>query len=227
MFAFLMSDVMDPFYKNIVSFPTLVLTFFLFLCLFYWLIAIFGLVDFDFLDIDIPDADGDINSGGEDVGLLGGILLKLGLNGVPFPIVFSILIAIAWFLCYYAVYFIFPFIPGRIFEIIAGIPILLASLYFSSLTTSRIIIPMRSFFLAANQEVEKVILGKVAIVRTKRVDKEFGEAKLDDGGAGLIVKVRSFNDNSYARGDRVVLLEHLKEKNLYKVVSEKEFNESE
>ena len=61
------------------------------------------------------------------------------------------------------------------------------------------------------------------MVRTSRVDNDFGEAVLEDGGAGLILKVRSTGDATFVKGDRVVLLEHLKNENVYRVVSEAEF----
>lgn len=230
MFAILLSDVMDPFYKNITSFPTVVFTFFLLFCLVYWIIALFGLVDLDFLHLD--GADGDLGIDGDpsshdgmgNVGLLAGLFLKLGLTGVPFPIVFSILSVLSWFICYYAVHFIFPFVPGRLLEIVFGIPVFLGSLYVGAFLTSKIIKPLRPLFTAANQEVQKTIVGKVAIVRTTKVNKDFGEATVKDGGAGLIVKVRSFKEEEFERGDRVVLLEYVQAENIYKVISETEFN---
>ena len=92
MFAILLSDKMDPFYKLILSFPTVLFTALLILCIFYSLIAVLGLIDFDWLDFDFsgPDVDGDI--GGDADGLtsshvLAGILMRLGLIGIPLPII--------------------------------------------------------------------------------------------------------------------------------------------
>ena len=67
------------------------------------------------------------------------------------------------------------------------------------------------------------MLGQVAIVRSSRVDRLFGEASFDDGGAGLIIKVRAMNDQVFKRGDRVVLLEFVAQENIYKVISEQDF----
>lgn len=228
MFAILVSDKMDVFYENITSFPTVIFTVFLILCFFYWIIAVLGLIDFDFLDFDLPDGDVDlgVNDSLDNVNVLAGLLLKLGLNGVPFPIVFSIITVLGWLICYYAVYFTFPLVPGSFLEFIVGIPIFVGSLYLAAMITAKIIKPLRPIFRAANQEVQKTILGKIAIVRTARVDKTFGEATVEDGGAGLIVKVRSFKDETFARGDRIVLLEYVKEENIYKVISETEFSDS-
>ena len=225
MFAIFFSDVMDPFYKNVVSFPTVVFTVCIVFCLFYWLIAVLGLIDFDFLDFDIPDGDVDFgpDSGVDNVGVLAGLLMKLGLVGVPFPIVFSILSIIGWFISYYAVYFIFPWIPEGPLQFLAGIPMLLVTLYLTALITGKIIKPLRPVFQATNQEVQKQIIGKEAVVRTSRVDANFGEATVEDGGAGLIVKVRSFRDETFQRGDTVVLLEYIETENVYKVIAKNEF----
>lgn len=226
MFAILISDVMDPFYKNITTFPTVIFTFLIALCLIYWLGAVLGMVDLDIFGVEMPDGDADFggDDGLESAGLLAGLFLKFKLTGVPFPIVFSILCMIGWIICYYAVYFIFPFVPGRLLEIIVGVPILICTFYFSALITGRIINPLRPLFKEMEQNVQKKIIGKVAVVRTSRVDGSFGEAKVEDGGAGLIVKVRSFKEEAFERGDRVVLLEYIKEENIYKVISEKEFS---
>ena len=78
----------------------------------------------------------------------------------------------------------------------------------------------------ARQETVKHVLGQTAIVRTSRVDQGFGEALLEDGGAGLIFKVRATGDDVFARGDRVVLFEHLPDENVYRVISESEFKGS-
>ena len=61
-------------------------------------------------------------------------------------------------------------------------------------------------------------------MRTSRVDENFGEATLDDGGAGLILKVRSAENETFVKGDCVVILERLNNDTIYRVISEKEFN---
>ena len=103
--------------------------------------------------------------------------------------------------------------------------VLAGSRYLAVLVTGQIIKPLRPLFQKAQTQTTKHILGQVAVVRTARVDKDFGEAELEDGGAGLILKVRATGDASFERGDRVVLLEHRPEENVYRVISEEEFRE--
>lgn len=220
MFAIFLSDKMDPFYQNIASFPTLFFTLVLAVCLVYWLIAVLGVVDIDAFDIDLPDGDSDTSSGANS---LAGLLLKLGLNGVPLTIVISFLALFGWLVCYFGVYLCFPFIPDGLLEYVAGIPILVGSFYIAVVITAQVIKPLKPFFADINKNTVKHVLGQTAIVRTLRVDEGFGEVFLEDGGAGLIFKARTLNGERFTKGDRVVLLEYLEENNAYRVISEKEF----
>ncbi len=222
MFAIFFTEAMDPFYLIIGSFPTAVFTLFLFVCILYWFIAMLGMIDLDFLQIDAPDGDFSSDGGG-DMGPVAGLLFKLKLTGVPFPIVFTLLTLFGWIISYYAVYFLSAVMSIALFKYLIGAVILLVSFYLSAVITSFVIRPLKRFFDVANQEVEKHVVGQVAVVRTARVDQQFGEATVEDGGAGLIVKVRSYKEEEFKRGDRVVLLEYMADENVFKVVSEEEF----
>ena len=206
MFAIFLSDKMDPFYQNVASFPTLFFTLLLALTAVYWLVAVLGVIDIDVLDIDMPEGDAD---GG--VHQLAGLLLKLGLNGVPLTIVISLLALFGWFICYFAVYLIFPYIPDGFLEYIVGLPILVGSLYGAVLITAQVIKPLKPLFANMNKNTVKNLLGQTAIVRSLRLDSGFGEVLLADGGAGLIFKARTMNNETFKKGDRVVLLQYLKD----------------
>ncbi len=220
MFAIFLSDKMDPFYQNIASFPTLFFTLILALCSVYWLVAVLGVVDLDILDLDVPEGDFDNATGAN---ALAGFLLKLGLNGVPLTIIISFIALFGWFICYFAVHFSFPLIPDGFLEYIVGLPILIGSLYIAVLITAQVIKPLRPFFNSLNKNTVKNVLGQTAIVRSLRLDSDFGEVFLEDGGAGLIFKARTLNNETYKKGDRVVLLEFLKDRHVYRVISEAEF----
>ena len=228
MFAIFLSDKMNPFYQNIGSFPTLIYTILLIVCVFYWAGAVLGLVDLDIIDLDLDSLNLDTADMNPDTphstpDVFAGLMLKFGLVGVPVTISLSILVLFGWLLCYYIVHFAFGFIPGSILKFVAGIPVFFATLYFSARITSVLIKPLRPLFEKATQETIKQVLGQTAIVRTSRVDNDFGEAELDDGGAGLILKVRTTGSDRFARGDRVVIYEELSEQNIYRVISEEEF----
>lgn len=222
MFAVLLSDKMTPFYQNISNFPTVFFSFFLILTMMFWMISIFGMIDIDFLDL--PEAE----SGGEE-GLANGVstvLLKLGLNGVPLTVIVSLIALFGWFISYYAVIFMDPSSFWPPLSWLISIGIFIGTLYIAALITAQVIKPLRVLFKSMASDITKQVLGKVALVRTSRVDGSFGEANFNDGGAGLILKVRSFDGQTFKRNDRVVLLEYLSDDNVYRVVSEEEFLKS-
>jgi len=216
---------MNEFLLNIVSFPTVFFTFFLGVAVLYWLCAAIGLVDIEVLDIDLPDVDGQVHAHAEHTfaETFAGILLRLGLNGVPVTIIVTFIALVGWFISYYLSYFELALFGYNWARFIVGIPIIVFSLYLAVLITAQLIKPLRKFFAKTEQYVEKKILGQVAIVRSSKVNDHSGEANFDDGGAGLIVKVRAFGEKQFIRGDRVVLLEYLAEQHVYRVVSEEEF----
>ncbi len=230
MFAILFTEAMDPFYKIILTFPVIVFTGLLILFVFFGLIAVLGLIDLDFLNFDSPDIDAGIDGldGGAD-GLtsshvLAGIMMRLGLVGIPMPLVFFLVSLFGWITSFLVVEYTFDYIPDGIIQYIVGAALFIAVLYFSAFITGKMLNPFREFFQTAHQEVQKQIVGQVGVVRTSKVDNTFGEAVVNDGGAGLIVKVRSYKKGEeFIRGDRIVLLEYIAEENIYKVISEKEF----
>jgi len=228
MFAILLSDKMDPFYHNVLSFPTVVFSVLLTLCLLFWLVAILGVLDISFLDLpDISDGADIESSFNNDTpstpDAVAGVILKLKLNGVPLTIVISLIALFGWFISYYAVHLLFNYIPDGIIQYAVGLITIVVSSYIAALITAILIKPLRPLFKKIEQDIRKVVLGQTATVRTSRVDSNFGEAILEDGGAGLLLKVRSTGNIHYKKGDSVVLIEHQKEDNTFRVVSEEEF----
>ncbi|KZY76472.1 OB-fold-containig protein, partial [Oleiphilus sp. HI0067] len=201
-------------------------TFLLLVVVLYWVVAVLGLIEIDVLDFDIPEANGiDINAeqGLNSANVLAGLMLRFGLHGVPVTIILSFIALFGWVICYYVVHFLMGILPEGLFSLLASIPILLGSLYISVMITAALIKPLRPLFKKASQETVKRVLGQTAVVKTSRVDNSFGEATLEDGGAGLLLKVRTDGSASFSKGDRVVLLEYNKEENTYRVISEDDF----
>lgn len=227
MFAIFLSTKMDPFYQIILSFPTVVFTTLLLFVLFYWALAAFGLVELEVLDFAFAGNEAGTSAAGDSlssINVLAGVMLKLGLNGVPVTIIVSLIVLIGWLLSFSTSFFLFPLIPDGVLEFLLGIPVLLAVSYVSAWICAWIIKPLRPLFPTDQQDVQAQIIGRTAVVRTGVVDATFGEAVLDDGGAGLILKVRAFGAETFAHGDRVVLLEYLAADNTYLVASHAEFS---
>lgn len=224
MFAILLSKELDPFYQNIGSFPTVIFTFFLVICVFYWLVAVLGWIDIDILDFDVPDVDLGVDSDLTTPNVLAGLMMRLGLNGVPVTVIVSLIALIGWIICYYIVHFLFGLVPDGLLRYLVGLPVFIGCLYIAALITSVLIKPLRPLFKNAQVQAVKHILGQTAVVRTSKIDNDFGEVMLADGGAGLILKARTFGDVSFKKGEKVVLLEYIEADDVYRVISEEEFS---
>ena len=223
MFAIFFHESMTPFHQTVTSFPTVVYTLLLLICMLYWIVAVLGLVDLDVLDMDY---DGDIDAADsvEAQSGIAGLLFKFGLGGVPLTITISIISLIGWLLCYYASYFAGQIIPTKLLNILASIGIFVAATYLSILITAQIIKPIRKLFAKLEIDETKHILGQTVIVRSAVVNKDRGEAFMNDGGAGLLLNVRATGEDEFNKGDEVVIIEKLDDANLYRVIAKSEFS---
>jgi len=216
---------MDAFLANISSFPVSVYTIGLVVIVGYWLIALVGLFDLDFISAEV-DIDFDTDVG--ELGTLAGLLTTLGLSGVPITIVISLLVMNGWFICYVISKF-FPHFPDLFswIEFLIDLGIVIVSFMLSILVTSPMVRPLKKIFNKINNDpISRSVIGRTCRIRSSRVDHEFGEAECIHQGASLILKVRSYSDSQFETGEQVVLVEHQKKDNTFLVISEKEFNKN-
>jgi hypothetical protein len=201
---------MDAFLTNSLSYPTVIFTVFAVFAFLYLVVAAVGLAGFDDVDLEFE--------------ALAGIMTTLGLRGVPLSIVMGLIALFAWAACYALVALFSVGEPGNWFNLLVGTLAIPVSLAAAVLLTAAVVRPLRPLFQALNGTApDKVLLGATATIRTTRVDERFGEAQLQMDGADLIVKVRAPAEKKLKKGDKVVLVEHEKEQNLFWVVSVDEF----
>lgn len=223
MFAIFLHENMNPFHQTVTSFPTVIYTLLLIVCVLYWVIAVLGLVDLEVLDFDM-DGDIDLTDSIETQTGIAGVLFKLGLNGVPLTIVLTIIAIVGWILCYYAIFFSSVFVPSFWpIELAYEIAIFLAVTFFSVMLTAQIIKPVRSLFDKLDVDETKHILGQVAIVRSSIVNQDRGEALMSDGGAGLLLQVRARGSDRFVKGDEVVVIEQNGDQNIFHVIAKSDF----
>lgn len=204
---------MSVFLEHILTFPTVVFTVFLGVLLVYWLLAIIGLADLDFLDLGV-DIDTDTSLEG-----LAGLMVTLGLSGVPSTVVLTCLGMTAWLVSYFLVHFLFFWPPEHWFNIPAGLLVLVVSAAASIPVTARIARGLRPVFRKAYAQVpQKALLGGTCRIRSLHADQHRGEAVAMLDGAELVIKVRSHGDAVFLKGDVVRVAEHDKDRNIYTVV---------
>lgn len=211
---------MDAFLLNIFTYPTVIFTVVLGVAAIYWLFAIVGLVDMDVLDMDV-DLDADLD------GLTGlaGLLVTLGLTGVPLTVVVTVLALLGWLISYFVVHLLFFWPAGSWLSYLVGTVVIPVAVALSVPLTAQIIKPLKPLFRKAYSAApQKVLIGQPCLIRSSRVDMGFGEATATVEGASLILKVRADPVKELKKGDRAVMIEYRAAENSYLVVPENEFS---
>ena len=201
---------MTLFLTTSLGYPTLAWSIALGGLLLFWLVAAIGIVGLDALDIDLGDADA------------GGMISRLGLDGLPSLLVLSVLAFFAWAITYFIHLFLLGPLPNLL-RYGLGTLVLLLSPVPAILLTAFVLRPLRRLVLRLRPAPQASLVGKLAVVRTPTVDAHQGMADLDDGGAGLILQVRHDGAATITRGDRVMLLEHDARSNTWQVLAERDY----
>jgi len=202
---------MQEFFTVVFGFPTLPYSVLLAVAVLYWLLAGFGLVDDGFGDAGVDGAlEGDAELHG-----LSALLSRWGLGGVPVMVVLTLLAFIAWTLTYFVHLFLLLPLPTVMRWALGALTLVLAPL--PAVPVAALLLrPLRQFLLRLRPLPQAALLGRTGVVASPRVNADSGHATFDDGGAGLVLQVRS--DSELQRGDRVMLVEHVAAQHYYRVV---------
>lgn len=215
-----MQEAFLVFITKISLYPTIIFTGLVMFVTLYWVVSLLGMADMDTVELG--------ESGGEvadlsSAGFFTGLMLKFGLYGVPLIIILSLISLIGWLLSYLYTSFLHQYFDSGILYYLFGTGALVFVLVVSMWLTGIIISPIRKNIAKIPKRNSSNNVGKIAVVRTLSVTDKHGEAVLNDGGAGLILKIRSdINDNSLKQGDKVVLVEYLDDTNTYRVTPVKD-----
>lgn len=216
----IMNTAFETFINNISAYPTVFFTALVLFVTLYWLVALLGFVDMDVVDVgDISDI-GDIgDAGNASVGLLSGILLKFGLYGVPLVVILTGIALIGWVLSYFYGSFLQAQFGHGVLHYVFGTGALVLVLVVSMWLTGLMLSPIRRHIANIPKRHAQSFLGQTAVVRTLTVNDRHGEAMLEDGGAGLIFKVRQLtgDDTIIVQGDNVRLVAYNQQQNVYQI----------
>ena len=217
-----MQEAFFVFITKISLYPTIVFTGLVMFVTLYWVVSLLGMADMD--SVDLGDAGGDVDvSNLSSTGFFTGLMLKFGLYGVPLIIILSLISLIGWLLSYLYTSFLHQNVDSGILYYLFGTGALIFVLVVSMWLTGLIISPIRKNIANIPKRNSSSNVGKIAVVRTLSVTDKHGEAALNDGGAGLILKIRSdMSDNQLKQGDKVVLVEYLDDANTYRVTPVKD-----
>ena len=216
---------MSTFLQYALGFPTFIFGALLVFMLLYWVIAFMGLVDVDSIDHWVLFDGSDHAHGVEhSASALAGLLLKVGLGGIPLTVILTVLFLLSWLASYVMSHFV-PAMPDwSLVNIATGTAIAAAAVVVGFFATVLVLRPLRGIVnKIAPAEEPKVLLGRVGLVRSAVVNASQGYGSVDDGGGGLNLQMRS-PERELTRGTEIVLIEHLPEHNAWRVVSKAEFD---
>lgn len=201
---------METFFVVAFSFPTVVFSVLLCVAIVYWLISLLGMGD--------VETDGDIDAGGD----FSGLMVTLGLQGVPLPLVLTLLFLIGWLASYFIDLVFGSVIPAGLLHWLYAAAVIFAASVAGVLVTSIVVRPLRPLFRRAYlPPLQKRIIGTPCVVTSSTVTETTGRGEAHLDGAHLVLQLRSHTPLSHR--DRAVIIEHIPEKNAWWVVPESEF----
>ncbi|NOQ34319.1 MAG: ubiquinone biosynthesis protein [Methylococcaceae bacterium] len=198
---------------TIIVFPVVIYTVPLGICLVFWLFSLLGIFDVDIFDIDLDlDTDAEVS----------GLLATFGFAGVPITLSLSILFFFAWTLALLASTWLLPLLnlTGQAVLFIAGCIVLIVSFIIAVIFTGKITRPLSKLFVTHEAKSNASLVSKTCVISSLKVNETFGQAKLEDGGAGLIISVRADTPNRLKKGDTALIYEYDSDKNLYFILKE-------
>lgn len=209
---------METFLTITFSFPTVIFTVLLAVAIIYWLISLLGIAgDGDVADGDLIDGDfGDSTD-------FGGLMVTLGLRGVPLPLVLTLLFLSGWSLSYFADLLLGQYLGDGVMRLLFIVAVVPLAFVCGLFMTSFLVRPLRPLFRRAlHQPLEKRIIGTPCVIVSGTVDNNNGRAEAFLDGAHLILQVRS--DQPFSHRDRAVLVEYLSDQKAYWVIPEADFH---
>ncbi|MFM9880471.1 MAG: ubiquinone biosynthesis protein [Burkholderiaceae bacterium] len=196
----------------VLAFPTAIFTTLLGVAVVYWLLALIGLVDFDSGDLH---ADADITD--PDLGSLVGIIVAFGLQGVPFSIVFSLVVLLSWTLSCLGAMWLLALLPVSIPVYVSGSLLALASVSLAVPISARIVKPLRGLFVTHAAIHNASLVGQHCKVLTQGVDEKMGRAEVLQRGASINIRVWAHVPNSLARGSNARVVAYDEETARYQI----------
>ncbi|MEU5939135.1 hypothetical protein ABZ807_08070 [Micromonospora sp. NPDC047548] len=186
---------MTGFLGTALSFPTVLFSFLLLVVVGYWLLVLTGVLDLgDDLDVD---------------GVPGGVLAGLGLGDLPSTIVFSLLVAVAWFVSLAGTALLDGLGLGAAARIAVSVGVLVAAVLCAWLATRLVAVPLARLFPAGTESSRHAFVGGLCTIRTGRVTADFGQAEVTAAdGSSAVVQVRQPGDEPLRAGSSALIYDY-------------------
>lgn len=162
--------------------------------------------DGDFGDVDVDESGS----------ALAAIMSALHLRSVPATVILSLIITFAWLCSVVSMQVVTRLLPELTGPLLS-VGVLLASFVLALPFTSIAARPLAHVFAPKRAPVKSDFIGRTCTVRTGSVSNKFGEATLQDGGAGLVLRVRVEDGKQLGRGEQALIVDYDAERETYLV----------
>lgn len=167
-------------------------------------------------DVDVGEASG-----------LAGAMSALRLRSAPATVVLSVLILFSWIFSTAGAQILEALGVGGGVAAIAKVALLVLAPVLALFPTSIAVRPLARVFASPVAVRHASLVGKLCTIRTGTVTERFGEAMLEDGGAGVVIRVRvdvgggreGEPEQKLARGDQAVIVAYDAERQEFTVAS--------
>jgi hypothetical protein len=163
--------------------------------------------------------DGELDAGDADDGghgALAAIMSALHLRSAPATVIFSLIVTFAWLVSVVTMQVVMRVAPALVGPLLS-LGVLLGSFVLALPLTSVAARPLAKVFTPKHAPVKSDFIGRTCTVRTGSVSTKFGEATLQDGGAGLVLRVRVEGGKQLGRGEQALIVDYDAERETYLV----------
>ena len=206
--------------------PTGVYTVGMMLMFLYWAFVIIGVLDVDLIPFDAPDMDAAIDLDadadadvGAHAGFLGAVAGSMGIGTVPLTVILTSLVTTGWIIGVISELFIWPIVSGIMPSVLFGILQGLVMVFLGIKVTAVCMKPLKTRLKVEEIHGQAHLIGKVVEVTSGSVSDKVGMAGLREPGLDLVLTIRAEEENDIKKGDRVVVVDYIKETNIYKIKS--------
>lgn len=191
------------------GFPTAIFTTLVLFAVGYWLIALaFGFADFGVdSELELDAGPEGVDGSGSDATAsdLATAFRGLGIHFLPLPVAFSFVVFTGWIVSILAT---LVFSSTGSLGVFLGLFVVLAGFSFGLVVAGRLGLAMRPIFEDQPAIRRRDLIGRLCVVRTGRVDHEFGQAEVVDAEKSThLVQVRCEIENDLATGQQALIVD--------------------
>ncbi len=156
-------------------------------------------------DGDGGDADRGGSATAHHGSAFGNLMASLKLRSAPATLVLSVLMLFSWLFCVLGMQTALRLLPASSMPLVR-LALLVLPPILGLPFTSLAVRPLARVFAPPKSTGHQDLVGQTCTIRTGVVTDRFGEALLEDGGAGLVVHVRVDAGEKLKRGDTAIIV---------------------